>query len=53
MHTGQFAKVASCIDLAKAHEKHHGWRYDLLVRTRPDVLWQVKSVKSRTQLSSP
>jgi len=37
--TAQFARLARCVALAKAHEKARGFKYDLLVRTRPDVLW--------------
>ena len=39
--TGQFDKVAMCVQLAKAHEQRRRFKYDLLLRTRPDVLWLV------------
>ena len=51
--TGQFEKIAACVDLARAQERllHNvqangggsasgAFRYDMMLRTRPDVLWR-------------
>ena len=37
--TGQFDKLAECVEMAKRHERKLGVRYDLLLKTRPDVRW--------------
>ena len=31
--TGQFGKLARCVELAKAHEARGGVKYDLMMRT--------------------
>jgi hypothetical protein len=37
--TAQFDKLVRCVELASEHERARQWRYDLLLRTRPDVVW--------------
>ncbi|KAJ3167394.1 hypothetical protein HDU88_002316 [Geranomyces variabilis] len=36
----QFLKVQDCYAQVKARELAQGWRYDWLVRVRPDILWK-------------
>ena len=50
--TGQFAKVARCVDLARAREAQLGVRYDLLFRSRPDVMWTSPVLSSGVTLGS-
>ena len=37
--TGQFDKLAECVELARRHERRLGVRYDMMLKTRPDVRW--------------
>ena len=37
--SGQFSKWADCVDLVREHERSGQVRYDVLLKTRPDVLW--------------
>ena len=38
--TAQFDKIARCVELAREHEAQvPGLRYDMMLRSRPDVLW--------------
>ena len=37
--SGQFSKWADCVDLVREHERSEQVRYDVLLKTRPDVLW--------------
>ena len=48
----QFAKLASCVALATQHEAAVGQRYALLLRTRPDVLWQSPVLSGGVSLAS-
>lgn len=53
--TGQFEKIAACVDLATAHEQSAlppGSRYDLLVRIRPDVVWTMPILSHGVSLAS-
>ena len=50
--TGQFAKVAKCLELARTHERRHGFKYDMLVRTRPDILWHGPVLSGRVSLDA-
>lgn len=38
--SGQFSKWADCVDLVRDHEHSGQVRYDVLLKTRPDVLWR-------------
>ena len=38
--SGQFSKWADCVDLVRDHERSGQVRYDVLLKTRPDVLWR-------------
>jgi len=37
--SGQFSKWADCVELVRDHERSEQVRYDVLLKTRPDVLW--------------
>jgi hypothetical protein len=34
-----FYKIKACNDLKSAHEERHGFKYDLVVRTRADIVY--------------